>query len=479
MKQKTFLKNVVVISAGGLIAKAIGAFYRIPLSNLLGGYGMGLYQMAYPFFCLLLTFSSVGIPSALARIVARESAQGRDSRATLRTALKLFAAIGACGSVIMALLAGQMSALQGADLRLSYRMLAPSVLLVALIAVLRGYFQGKNDMTPTALSEIVEQLVKAGAGLYFAARFSGDPQRAVAYTLFAVTLSEAVALAFLAIRLGKDDRRVDLSPRRVGSAQLFFSVLPVMAATSLLPLSQTVDSVMIVRLIGGYSDRAVVLYGLFTGGALTLVNLPATACYGLAAASVPSVSACFARGEEREGRKRALTALGLTLLLSVPCAFGLYFCAKPIVGLLYPSLSGEENALLVSLVRTTAVSAVSLAGVDTLAACLTGMGRAKKAAFSMGVAVLVKFLLQAILTSNPVFSITGAAIAANACYLVAFFLDLFYTVKRKHHKKRSERYDYDHRLRRSSRRAIAERTCRIEEGSEGVGTQRFARDQKP
>jgi len=474
MKHKTFFKNAFVISAGGIAAKIIGVFYRIPLSNLLGGYGMGLYQMAYPFFCLLLTFSSVGIPSALARIVAGECAKGRDARSTLATALKVFSALGLGGTALMLLLAAQMSALQGAPLEQSYRMLAPSVFFVALIAVLRGYFQGKNDMAPTALSEIVEQLVKAGAGLYFAARFVSRPELAVAYTLFAVTLSEIAALMFLLLRLRGEGRKTDLLPRRMSGGTLLAAVVPVMAATSLLPLSQTADSVIIVRLLGTYTDRAVVLYGLFTGGALTLVNLPATVCYGLAAASVPAVSRCFARGEEEEGRKRALHALIFTLLLSVPCALGLLLLARPIVSLLYPSLSVEEGQILVRLIRICSVSAVSLSATETLAACLTGMGRAKKAALSMGIAVTVKFFLQWLLVSNPVLSVTGAAIAANACYLVAFFLDLFYTVKRNDKRERSGRYDYDRRSGNSRGRAVAEGACRIEEGAEGVGSQRVS-----
>lgn len=472
---RDFLKSVAVISAGGIVSKIIGVFYRIPLSNLLGGYGMGLYQMAYPFFCLLLTFSSVGIPSALSRIVAEEEAKGRNAQSTLKTALRLFSVLGLTGTALMLLFADRMSALQSAPLALSYRLLAPSVFLVALIAVLRGYFQGKNDMTPTAVSEMIEQLTKAAAGLYFAAKFASDPPKAVAYTLFAVTLSEAAALALLLLRLRGRPVRAELAPRRTESGRLLAAVLPVMAATSLLPLSQTVDSVMIVRLMSGYTDNAVALYGLFTGGALALVNLPATACYGLAAASVPAVSGYFAKGETEKGRKSILRAVLFTLGLSVPCALGLFFLAKPIVSLLYPSLAASESATLISLLKTCSLSAVTLAGTDTLAACLTGMGRAKQAAKSMGIAVLIKFALQWLLVRNPALSVTGAAISANACYLVAFFLDLFYTVRKDKCRKRSKRNDYGRRSWNSRRRAVVEGACRLEEGAEGVGAQCVSR----
>lgn len=449
MKHAKFLKNVAVISAGGIVAKAIGALYRIPLMGYLGGYQMGLYQMTYPLFCLLLTFSSAGIPSAFSRIIAAETARGQRGSATLRTTLFLFAFAGGAGALIMCLFAPVMSSMQGdGNLLRCYFALAPSVFFVALIAVLRGYFQGKNDMAPTALSEVVEQLVKCALGLYFAVRYQGDT-RAVVYTLWAVTLSEVAALAFLFVRLRaeKTPTRPLLAVRKTSAVRILANVLPVMIAAAILPLSQTVDSVLLVRLLPFERGRSVSLYGLFTGGALSLVNLPATACYGLAAATVPAVSARFARGDEEGGRKSALYALAISLALAVCCAFGLFVLARPIVKLLYGSLSPEDTETLVSLIRLLSVSAVTLSGAETLSACLTGMNRAKKAALSMFVAVLAKTLLQVVLV--PRFSIVGAAIAVNVCYMIAFSLDLFYTVVRT---TKRDSNDNDHRIGRAKRR---------------------------
>lgn len=469
MKHGKFLKNVAVISFGGLVAKGIGALYRIPLVGLLGGYGMGLYQMAYPLFCVILTFSSAGIPSAFSRMIAGETAKGKDSAQTVKTALKLFSLLGLCGTLLMCMFAPYMSELQGdGGLLACYFALAPSVFFVSLIAVFRGYFQGKSNMAPTAISEIVEQVFKATAGLYFAYRFQSEPARAVMYTLLAVTVSEIAAALYLGLRFRGEPRRPFMCVVKPTGGEIFASAFPVMVSAALLPLSQTVDSVLIVRLMAQYSDRAVTLYGLFTGGAVSLVNLPATLCFGLAAASVPAVSACFARGETEEGRSRAVYALAVTLALAVPCALGLFFFAGRIVPLLYPSLPAEDAALLVRLIRLSSVSAATLAGVDTLSACLTGMGKAKRAALSMLVAVLVKFALQWLLVSNPAFSVSGAAIAANACYFVAFSLDLFYTVKRDNPKKRTKGHDYNHRFGNGSGRCERARIKGDARGGQGL-----------
>ncbi len=471
LRHGNFFKSAVVITAGGLVAKLIGACYRIPLTGILGGYGMGLYQMAYPFFCVLLTFSSAGIPTAFSRIIAREQALEKESGNTVRAALKLFAVMGLSGAITMCLLAQTLARAQGnGALVRCYFALAPSVFFVALIAVFRGYFQGKNDMLPTAFSAVVESAVKASFGLFFAFRYQNEPTLAVFFALLAVSVSELVSLCYLFMRY-RGERKSKLFSVRKGEASSIFRVaFPVMAAASLLPISKMVDSVLVVRLLSRYESNAVALYGLFSGGAISLVGIPASLCYGLATASVPAVSSHFAKGDEEEGRRRALFSLTLTLTLALPCALGLFFFARPIVSLLYSSLSVGESQTLVRLIRLTAFSSLSLAGIDVLASCLAGMGRAKYSARAMLVAVLCKLLLQIFLLSYSSLSIYGVAIAESACYLVAFFLDLVYTVKKRVGRKKT--YDNGNRRRRGSRRFNGASTCCDAGGKNGVVAKR-------
>ncbi len=471
MKHKAFLKSVAVISIGGFLAKGMGALYRFPLNAMLGGYGMGLYSMAYPLFCVLLTFSSAGIPSAFSRIVARETARGGDARRHVSAALKLFALLGALGTALMFLLAPAMGRLQGDEsLASCYFALAPSVLLVALIAVFRGYFQGKNNMLPTASSEVAEQLVKVSVGLILVMQCRDDPARAAFFALSAVTVSEVAALLCLILRYRGEPHRRLLAARPVEGGSILFAALPVMAASALLPLSQMLDSVVVVRLLARKTARAVAQYGLLSGGTAGLVNLPATATYGLVAATVTAVSYCFARGDEGEGRRRAVYALALTLLISVPCAVGLFAFAGPIARFLYPSLDRADTATLVRLLRLSSVSAAMLAGVDTLSACLTGMGRAGRAAFNMLLAVAVKHALQFALIPTPL-GVAGAAVAANACYLVAFSLDLIYTVTRR---KKEKTHGNHHRTRNRTRRSPGARIAGDEGGEGGTFEHRIS-----
>lgn len=429
-----FLKGAATIAAGGFIAKAIGALYRIPLTNLIGGYGIGLYQLVYPVYCLLLTVSATGIPSSIAKLTAERIGRGESAAPVFKTAMKLFLLVGLCGSILMIALAPVLARAQGSEsVTAGYYALAPSVLLVSAISVFRGWFQGRNDMLPTALSEIAEQLVKVAFGLLFAYLFRERVERAVVFLLLSVTLSEAFALfLMLALRSrAKNGEKPQNDGGRVAMKTVLRLSVPVTLGSILIPLSSLIDSVLAVRLMSAYAENAVTLYGLFSGGAVTVINLPVSICYGIAAASVPAVAA--AKAGEADGktpsvRKRLFFSLGITALVAAPAAVGLYVFAEPIAKLVFRSLSGAELETLVRLVKVFSVSAFTLSCTQTLSACLTAQGKPKFAALSMALAVTVKTATYAFLLRDPDVSVFGLAHATNLCYLVAFLLDLVYNL---------------------------------------------------
>ena len=436
---------------GGFIAKLIGGLYRIPLTNLIGGYGLGLYQMVYPFYCLLLTVSATGIPSSIASLTAERVSRGESDQPLLKTSLKLFLTIGFFGTLLMAGLAPLLAKAQGERLTGGYIALAPSVLLVSAISVFRGWFQGRNRMTPTAVSEILEQVVKVGFGLLFAYLYRGNTLKAVVFLLLAVSISELIALFFMWICY----RRVPApfenlkDGSRVGVKRILKRSIPVAFNSGLIPLSGLIDSVLIVRLLEKYTSEAVALYGLFAGGAVTVINLPVSICYGVAAASIPAVGSAKAKGGSR--RKRVMFSLLVTLMIAIPSAIGLFLFAEPAVGIIFRSLKGGEKQTLVELVKTFSVSAVFLSGLQTLSACLTAQGKPQYAALSMTIAVAVRIPLTVWLVKNPKLNIFGAAIATNVSYLLAFALDLLYNLLITKKKKGESEDDHGSRTRRGRR----------------------------
>lgn len=436
MKQQSFIKGAAVISVGGIIAKILGALYRVPLTNLLGGEGMGVYQMVFPLYCLLLTVSATGIPSGLARLVSRAEARGENSRAILRRSLLLFSAIGLSGTFAMFLLARPMSAAQGeAAAAAAYRMLAPSVLLVSALSCFRGWFQGQNNFVPTAVSEIIEQLVKIAFGLFFAYTYRENTARAVEYTLLAVTLSELAACLCMFALLPRSRRPLYAERGKENAGSLLRATIPVALAAGVLPLSNILDSILIVRLVGRYAENATAL-GLYSGGASTLINLPVSVCYGLAAASVPAVAALYAKGEKSAAEEKICFAVKCTLFLALPAAAFLFLFPAQVSSFIFRSLSAAEGAELASLVRALAFAAVLLSVVQTLSACLTGCGKAKTAAISMALAVTLKLGLEFFLLRMPQISVRGAAYASLACYLFALIFNLVYSIRERKNRQR-------------------------------------------
>ncbi|MBR2646290.1 MAG: polysaccharide biosynthesis protein [Clostridia bacterium] len=474
----SFLKGAAWIAAGGFIAKVIGALYRIPLTNLVGAHGLGLYQMVYPVYCLLLTVSATGIPSSIAKLVAERVSKGESDAPVFKTAMWLFLLIGLFGTALMAIIAPFLARAQGSEEVLGgYYALAPSVLFVSAISVFRGWFQGRNRMFPTALSEITEQAVKVGFGLLFAYLYRTNIQKAVVFLLLSVSLSELCALILMYILYKRVHAPVKM--KKEGGMVEVKTVLrlsiPVTLSSMLLPLSGLIDSVFVPRLLGAYAAEPVTLFGLFSGGAVTIINLPVSVCYGIAAASIPAVAAAAARAKTRANkaalpdeakekdeinekhnetnvktdgkihkksrnsvRKKIGFSLLVTVAVALPSALGLYVLAEPAVKIVFRNLTGEELTTLVRLVKIFSISALTLSCVQTLSACLTAQGKPQYAAFSMLIAVAVKTTLYAIWLKNPKTSVFGLAHATNICYLVAFLLDLLYNLRVSKKAKRKE-----------------------------------------
>ena len=432
MKKQSFLRGAATIAVGGFAAKLIGALYRIPLLSLVGGECMGAYQLVYPFYCLLLTVSATGIPSSVAKIAAEKTAKGESDESVLRSAFQIFLLLGGAGTLLMVLLSPVLSSAQGVkEIRSGYIALAPSVFLTSAISVFRGWFQGRNDMRPTALSEITEQLVKVAFGLLFAYLYRGNVARTVTALLFAVSLSELVTLFLLIFCFRRTPAPFQGLEKggRFPIKKILSLSLPVTFSSAVTPLCSFFESAILTRLLGRYTQNPVALYGLFAGGALTIAHLPTSICYGVAVASVPSVAAENAKsGDKKAVRKKVFFAFGVSFFLSSLFAAGLVVFSKPLVNLVYGGLSSAEKETLIKLVKILSLSGVFLSCAQTLSACLTAQGKPKHSAVSFSVGATVRLALDFLLVRNRKFSVFGAAIAVNIGYLVAFFLDLVYNI---------------------------------------------------
>lgn len=427
-ENKKIVSGAAVLGLGAFIAKAIGAIYRVPLTALIGSDGLGLYQMVFPVYVVLLELSGAGVPNALSKIIAGEDGTLFAARSYLKTALKFFAAIGFALSVLMAVFAKPFSSLQGDErAALSYVALSPSVFFVCVVSCFRGYFQGQMKMTPTAFSQVAEQAVKLVCGLTFSYLFMPDITLAAAGAALAVTLSEAAAFAGLWVCYKKsvknapavfyrDKKQFD---RRLKTVIKY--VVPITLAGIVLPLSQVADSFLIINFLSVYNENPTALFGLFSGVATTIINLPVSVCYGIAATAVPSVSGAETENEKRRNSARCVA---LTLAVSVPAAIACYAFAPLILKILFGRLSAEDIAVATKLVRILSAAVILASLLQTCNAILIGKGKLYLPTAGMAAGVSVKTVLTAILVKNPRVNIYGGAIALIACYFVADLVNL-------------------------------------------------------
>lgn len=425
-EKQSFIAGAAIIAAGGFISKILGALYRIPLTNILGCEGMGIYQMVYPLYCILLTVSASGIPAGIARLIASGKAEGAE-----KSAFRLYGFIGAIGAVVMFMLARPLARIQGEPaVELCCKLLSPAVFFVAVLSVVRGYFQGKHNMIPTAFTEICEQLLKVLAGVAFALQLKNNMELAVAFTLLAVTLSEGLSALFAYIMYKGERRRASLFTMRGASfSSILKYTVPITFTAIALPLSQLAESIVAVNLLRATAEDATALYGIFSGCAVTIINLPVSVTYGLAAASVPQIAPVAASGDMQSAKSAAFKTLLITLAVSVPFAVALYVFAPLAQRIIFRSLTQAQAALLIKLVRIMSVNAVTLSVMQTASACLTALGTPLKATVTQWITCFMRVALTAVLIKYATLSVEGAAIAANVSYFVAAALNLWYIMR--------------------------------------------------
>lgn len=429
-KKNNFVTGALVLSVGGFIAKILGAIYRIPLANILGSYGMGVYQLIFPLYALLLAISTAGIPSAISKLISEKLTLQKYSEAAniFRNALIMLIILGSIGSFALFFSADAIAAVQGnADTALAYKIISPAVLIVCVISAFRGYFQGRLNMTPTAISQIIEQAIKLGLGLGLIYAFKADVLTSVYFAVVAVTVSEAVAVIVLFIQyLRARDKTVnygDESFSRV-TKQIFKLAIPITLCGALIPLTQLIDSALVINLI---KIDATKLYGIYSGPVHSLINLPVVLSLGVATAAIPSISRSNVANDININDK-INSAFKLTILLALPSTVGLVMYSMPIVKLLYASLPLNELVIASKLLQVSAISVLLLSLIQTSTAVLQARNKLFVPLLILGAATIIKIVFNVILLPIDNINIFGCAIATVICYLVAAIADLLYII---------------------------------------------------
>ena len=483
--KKSFIKGAAILGVAGLIVKIIGAFYRIPLTNILQRGqldGMIYYATAYPYYSWLLVISSAGFPTAISKLVSEKVAAGdkKGATAVFKTAMLLLLAIGVVTTILLFAGSGVIAKLAAVpDAKYAIMALAPSLLIVSVMCAYRGYLQGMQMMTGTALSQITEQVGKLIASyslaILFVKLFPARPELWAMGTLIGITISEIMGLIVIWIVYRKNRRllpsyklegmNVSKSTMKKVGMGLLAIAIPITIGASIMPITGIADSIFIKRLLyqrytmlGFEHELADTMAGdgfvALRSYVSPLINMPAVLTLALSMSLVPAIAPMQAARDRRGIRKVSATGMKLAMIIGAPCAAGLFILGGPVMALLYTKVRasvGEHGtyyitgfisqilnlkpgqeisiyALAGGIMQISAIGVLFLSLVQTLTGVIQGMGRQKVPVYFLIAGGIVKVVSMIILMKFTRLGVLGAAISTVLCYVVAGLGDTIYTI---------------------------------------------------
>lgn len=440
-KGQSFIKGTMILTLSTFVVKFINVFFSVPLSNFLGGEGMGYFYRAYDIFIFFSVVTTSGTPVAISRMVSMAYARGRKREADkiFRVSFVLFTVIGLVASLIMFVFSAQLSIMLTGQNRVMYAIacLAPTVFFLSLSSCLRGYFQGRADMVPTAVSQVIESIVKLVVGvalaLYLLNRTS-LPEIGAAGAIIGVSVGAFCAFIYAILYWARSKGKTEYMVKEpaVSSTSsilkdIVLFAVPVIVGSSFLSALDLVDgAVMMYRLqdaAGVSYENAMWMSGLL-GNARKYFDLPNAVVVPISTMVLPLLSGVIAK-KDREGiRKISTLALRMTLMVAVPAAVGLCIFAEPICGLLlYNQPQDAANTYPLLAVMAPAVVTASL--LYTTNSMIQAVGRVYIPIINMVVGTVVRIALCYILTGIPEINVMGSAIATLVSYLVMIVLNMY------------------------------------------------------
>ncbi len=445
-KSKSIIGGMTVLGLAGVICKLVGVLYSIPLTWMIGTQGLGVYNAVFPAYNLMLTISSAGLPVAVSRLVARSLAKDDPSSArnVFKTALILLTAVGSVATIIM--LAGSNLLAVASDQptsRIGFQVIAPCVLLVCMLSAFRGFMQGQQNMTPTAISQLIEQVGKVFLALpmaYFGSKIGIEYGAAGA--LLGTTIVEGIALLYMIILYFRRKAAFASLPQLVNelpesrssiAKQLMGISLPITIGACIVPLSQYIDSTMLVgRLMstGMEAGKAASVYGLFSGTVIRIINIPTALALAVSMSLVPAISSAKAVEDHRQIVRQTDLGMRFAFLIGLPCSIGMSVLAEPLMRFFYEgSIVEEELVLGGELLTMSGLTIILFTVVQATTSVLQGLGKQRIPMYTLVAGVVCKIVLNYVLIAIPEINIHGAPIASLVCYTVSMVPNLYYMLK--------------------------------------------------
>lgn len=426
-KDSNFLIQGSILAAASIISRIIGLLYRLPMTDIIGDTGNNYYSCAFEVYNIMLIISSYSLPLAVSKLVSARIAKGERKQAyqVFKGAL-LFAIIaGTIVALIVYFGAEMFTAMLQTPLSVfALKILAPVLVVVAVLGVLRGFFQGLGNMLPSAISQIIEQIVNAIVSIWAAyvlfqygskiGEVLGDPERyaaawGAAGGTLGTNLGAVSALLFMLFvfyaymrvfkKKMKRERNVEVDSFSYVMKILVITIIPVLLSSTIYNISGILDQGIfknIATLQGYKADEIDVWWGVFSGKYKVLINVPISIASAMAASSVPSLSASFAEGNKEAVNSQINAAIRFIMVIAIPCCVGLAVLAKPIFTLLFPGTI-ETLDMATSMMWVGAVAVVFYSLSTLTNGLLQGIDQLKIPVKNAGIALVAHLLLLVVL----------------------------------------------------------------------------------
>jgi len=442
-KKQSFMKGVFILMVSQVLIKSLGFIYRWYMTNKpgFGDDGNGLYGAGYQIYTLLLALASTGVPNAISKLVSERVAIGDNKGAhrIFKVAVGLFGVIGFVCSAFLFFGAGYIAnnIMQNSRVEYVLMAIAPSVFFVALSAVVRGYFSGFQNMKATANSQLLEQIFKTVLTITIVYLLTGQDLIIMsAGATIATTLSTILSFMYLYIFYTRNKKQISeginksIDVAKKSTLSIVKSILlisiPISISSIISAINRNVDSITVMRCLQkiGYSEElANNLYGMLSGKIDNLINLPLSFNIAFAISLVPGVASAISKGDKDTASRRISFSLLSTMIIGLPCTFGLVALAEPILMLLFPN-AADGAALL----QVSALVIIFTVLAQTVNGSLQGLGKVAVPAIALGCGAIAKIFANIILIQIPNINVYGAALGSVICHIISFSIG--YTVLR-------------------------------------------------
>lgn len=432
-KKGSFIIQASVLAAASLIVRFIGFLYRLPLTELIGDRGNAIYSAGYYIYTFLLILSSAGLPAAISRLVSTRIAKGeyRNAQKIFRVSMIFAGVAGAIGMLVLFFFAEPIAKMVDSPNSVyCLQTLAPTLLIVGVMSVYRGYLQGMNIMTPTAVSQIFEQVFNAVFSVYLAWVLvkQSIPLGAAGGTAGTGigALAGLIVVMIFYNRMKPEIRHImrieekGIYQETTGEAfkKLVVTAFPIIAGTAVFSMTNLIDMKMVMSGLmssGAFTEaEAEVLYGQLSGKYVTLTTFPVSISSAMATAAIPNIAMAVTVGNKKEVKRKINTALKLAMIISIPAAVGIGVLGDQILRMLFPSYP-EGGVLL----KVGAISIAFLSFCQIVTGVLQGIGKIQVPVIGALLGAVVKIALNWILIRIPSINVVGAVISTDVCYLVA------------------------------------------------------------